>query len=210
MGGPAAPSHGTALVLTAVAYNVCHHLGSLPEGLGEAGRGTRVGDWLDLVVPFLVLVPALLAVMADRPSRAICLWFAFGSWLYVSGHGIHLAANSIWNADPSQTANLWDEFVGHWVWYAGVVVVAAVLARTMKSRPRPRHPVPWLLALASGLTWATNAVGGELTVGGIVVAAAAAVWGWRHREGEGALMAVAGAAAVLLLVPAWASGWDFD
>ncbi len=47
------------LVVTAVTYSLAHHLGSLPDGLGDAGRGTRVADWLDLLVPFVVLLPAL-------------------------------------------------------------------------------------------------------------------------------------------------------
>lgn len=38
--------------------------------------------------------------------------------MYASGHGIHLAANSIGNVSPGPTARLWDEVVGHCVWYA--------------------------------------------------------------------------------------------
>ena len=204
------PRPGVALALTAVAYNLCHHVGSLPDGLGDAGRGTRVVDWLDLLVPLLVLGPALLTLLAVRADRAAYVVFGLGAWLYVSGHGIHLAANSIWNADPSRTAELWDEYVGHWLWYAGVVLVAAALARTMAQRPRPAHPVAWLLALATGATWATNAVGGQFTLAGLVVAAAALAWGWRQREGQGALWLAVGAAAVPLLVGAGAFGWDFD
>jgi hypothetical protein len=203
------PRHGVALALTAVSYNLCHHLGSLPDGLGAAGGGTRVGDWLDLLVPVLVLTPALLTLLAGRADRAAYVLLGIGSWLYVSGHGIHLAANSIWNAEPSRTAELWDEYAGHWIWYAGVVVVAAALARTMVGRPRTTHPVAWALALASGATWATNAVGGQLTVGGLVVAVAAAGWGWRQRHGQGALWLAVGAAAVPLLAGAWVFGWHF-
>ena len=108
--------------------------------LGDAGRGTRVGDWFDLLVPLLVLTPALLTLLAARADRASYVLFGVGAWLYVSGHGIHLAANSIWNVDPSPTAELWDEYAGHWLWYAGVALVAAALARTMLGRPRPTQP----------------------------------------------------------------------
>jgi hypothetical protein len=52
------PRRDVPLVVTAVAYSLAHHLGSLPDGLGDAGRGTRVADWLDLLVPFVVLLPA--------------------------------------------------------------------------------------------------------------------------------------------------------
>jgi hypothetical protein len=204
------PRHGVAAALTAVAYNLGHHIGSLPEGLGEAGRGTRVVDWLDLLVPLLVLMPALVTLAAAPADRTAYLLLGAGSWLYVSGHGIHLAANSIWNADPSPTAELWDEYVGHWVWYAGVFLVAVALARTMGGRPRTTHPLAWVLALASGTTWATNAVGGHFTGAGLLVAVAALGWGWRQRHGQGALWLAVGAAAVPLLVGAWAFGWDFD
>ena len=109
-----------------------------------------MADWLDLLVPFVVLLPALGTLLAAGVSRATYLWFAVGSWLYATGHGIHLSANSIGNADPSPTAHLWDEQVGHWVWYAGVAVIAATLASTLVERPVPRHPLAWLLAVAVG------------------------------------------------------------
>ncbi len=188
------PSHGAALALTALAYSLCHHVGSLPDGLGPAGRGTRVADWVDLATPLLVLTPALLAVLDARPGRATYLWFAVGSWLYATGHGLHLAANSIGNAQPGATAHLWDEYVGHWTWYAGVAVLTAVLASTMVGRPVPRHPVAWVLAGSAGATWGTNATGGEFTWAGLVLAVAAIEWGVRHRRDQGLLLGVAGAA----------------
>jgi len=204
------PRHGVALALTAVAYNLCHHLGSLPGGLGDAGRGTRVTDWVDLLVPLLVLTPVLLVALAGQADRATYVLLGLGSWLYVSGHGIHLAANSIWNVEPSRTAEVWDEYVGHWLWYTGVVLVAVALARTMAARPRSTHPLAWVLALATGGTWATNAVGGHFTVAGLAVALAGLAWGWRERRGLGALWLAVGLAAVPLLAGAWAFGWDFD
>jgi hypothetical protein len=183
--------------VTAAAYSVCHHLGSLPHGLGDAGRGSRVADWLDLLVPFLVLLPALGALLSARAARSTYVWFAVGSWLYATGHGIHLAANSVGNVAPGETAHLWDEVVGHWVWYSGVAVVTAVLATTLPERPVPRHPLAWLLAAAVGVTWGTNATGGAFTWPGVVLAAAAVVWGVRHRQDGGVLLAAAGAVGVV-------------
>jgi len=194
------PSHGVALSLTALAYSLCHHVGSLPDGLGPAGRGTRVADWVDLAAPLLVLLPALLGVLAARRIRATYVWFAVGSWLYATGHGIHLSANSIGNVDPHQTAHLWDEYVGHWTWYTGVAVLVGVLASTMVDRPVPRHPLAWLLAVSVGVTWGTNATGGEFTGAGLVLAAGALGWGLRHRRDEGLLLAVVGAAGVVAVV----------
>lgn len=193
------PRHGVALGLTAVAYNLCHHVGSLPDGLGGAGHGTRVADWLDLAAPFLVLVPALLALVAARADRTTYAVFVVGALLYTQGHGLHLAANSIGNADPGPTAHFWDETAGHLVWYAGVVVVAAALTRTTSDRPPTTQPVAWLLAVASGATWATNADGAGMNAAGLVVAAAAVVWGWRQRRTQSSLWVAVGLAALLLL-----------
>jgi hypothetical protein len=188
------------LVVTAVAYTLCHHLGSVPDGLGDAGRGTRVADWLDLLVPFLVLLPALGTLLEARVGRATYLWFAGGSWLYATGHGIHLAANSIGNVAPGETAHLWDEQVGHWTWYAGVAVVAATLASTLVDRPVPGNPLAWLLALAVGATWGTNATGGDSTWPGVALALVAVGWGVRHRHDRGVLLVAVGAAGVVAAV----------
>ncbi|MXG90381.1 hypothetical protein [Nocardioides flavescens] len=192
------------LALTALSYAACHHLGALPEGLGQAGRGTHVTDWIDLLLPFLVLGPALATLAAARASRATWAAAAVGSMLYASGHGIHLAANSIGNVAPGETAHLWDEQVGHWIWYAGVAVVAGALAAATRDRPLPGTRrglvVAVLLAVAVGSTWATNATGGEFSWPGLGLAALASTWGVRHRHGPGLLLAVAGAAA-LVVVP---------
>jgi hypothetical protein len=95
-----APSYARWLAVTALACAVLHHLGSLPDGLGDGPDGTRWADWLDLAVPWLVLTPAALTLWADRsPPRT---WIVFGAGVvaYTSGHGIHLAANSVGNATP--------------------------------------------------------------------------------------------------------------
>ena len=182
------------LAVTAAAYCACHHLGSLPDGLGDAGTGTRVADWLDLLVPFVVLVPALMTLLAARVSRATYVWFAVGSWLYATGHGVHLSANSIGNVAPGATAHLWDEQVGHWIWYAGVAVVFATLASTLVGRPEPawswKYVVVRLLALGVGLTWGTNAVGGHFGIGGLVLALAAMAWALRRRQGLTVLVGI--------------------
>ncbi|MET1058653.1 MAG: hypothetical protein ABWX84_03595, partial [Nocardioides sp.] len=65
------------LASTALAYVVLHHLGLLPSGLGEGPEGTRWADWVDLVVPWLVLVPAALTLRA-APAPPRC-WVVFGA-----------------------------------------------------------------------------------------------------------------------------------
>jgi len=173
--------HSRRLAVTAASYAVVHHLGLLPDGLGDGPEGTRLADWLDLLVPWLVLVPAALTTAGARPSAQTWAVYGAGALAYASGHGIHLAANSIGNADPGETAHLWDEVVGHAVWYAGAALVLAALTSTMAGRPRPPL-VGHLLALAVGLTWATNAVGADLEIAGLLVAVGFAAYGWRHRD----------------------------
>ena len=189
------------LTATAVAYVVLHHLGLVPHGFGAAPDRTQWADWLDLAVPFLVLGPAAATVRESGAGPRTWLLFGVGAVAYASGHGLHLAANSVGNAHPSDTAHLWDEVVGHEVWYAGVALVAAALALTMTGRQRP-GPLGYLLAALAGLTWASNALGGGTWVLSLVGAAGAAAYGWVHRRELGVTLGVAGALACGVLVAA--------
>lgn len=189
------------LALTALSYAVLHHLGLLPGGLGDAPDGTRWADWIDLLVPWLVLAPAALTLRANRCDPRTWVLFAVGAGLYLSGHGIHLAANSVGNAAPSATAHLWDERVGHLVWYTGVALVLASIARTMVGRPRP-GVVGHVLAVAVGLTWAANALGGGTLWLSLAVALAACWYGWRHRRDLPLVLLAGFAPAVAVLVVA--------
>jgi hypothetical protein len=206
--GPRLPTHGVALTLTAVTYNLCHHVGSLPDGLGAAGHGTRVADWLDLAAPFLVLVPALLTLVAARADRATYTLLVVGALLYTQGHGIHLAANSIGNQAPGPTAHFWDETAGHLLWYAGVAIVVVALARTMAGRQvRPSAlPLAVPLAVLTGVTWASNAIGADLAWAGGVPAVAALAYGVRGRADQRVLIGIAGLAALVFLADAFALG----
>jgi hypothetical protein len=127
-------------------------------------------------------------------------WVVFGAGVvaYTSGHGIHLAANSIGNHDPGQTAHLWDEVVGHLLWFAGVALVLAALAPTMTGRPRPQA-VGYMLAVGAGLTWASNAVGGGTLLFSLAVAIAATGFGWTRRRELGVVLLVGFLPAVLVI-----------
>ncbi len=190
--------YSRSLAVTALAYAVLHHLGLLPSGLGTGPAGTRWADWLDLAVPWLVLTPAATTMWYARASPLAWVLFGAGVMAYTSGHGIHLAANSIGNEDPGATAHLWDEVVGHYLWFIGVMLVLATLALTMGGRPRP-HPAGYVLAVAVGLTWASNAVGGGTLVLGFVVALAATYFGWVRRSELGVVLLVAYLPAVVIL-----------
>lgn len=187
-----------ALAITAGTYAVGHHLGLLPDGLGRGPEGTRWADWLDLALPWLVLVPAALTLRSADAAPRTWAVFGCGALTYASGHGIHLAANSIGNDIPSDVAHLWDEPVGHHIWFAGVALVLVAIASTMTDRDRP-HPAGYVLAVAVGVTWASNAVGGGTVWFSLAVALVAVGFGWRHRRGLGVVLLVGFLPAVILL-----------
>jgi hypothetical protein len=184
--------------LCAVAYNVCHHLGALPGGLGPAGGGTRWVDWLDLLTPYLVVGTALAALAAAGTDRRGWWTALLGAALYTQGHGLHLAANSISNVrgDAAPT-HLWDEVLGHWIWYAGVALLVVALGRAVSLRVTP---LALVLALATGLTWTTNALEGTTALGSLAFAVGTAAWLARRRDATSRLVLLAfGSSALLLL-----------
>ena len=136
---------------------VGHHLGTLTAPLGELGY-IQAADLLDLLLPYAVVAAAGVALLAV-PRTAQVVGVA-GLLLYVQGHGIHLAANSIAERQPSDTAFFWDELAGHWIWYAGLYLVLAALlvGRAVTTTP---GPVRLVLSVAVGVTFATNALGGH-------------------------------------------------
>ena len=186
------------MALSALFYNLLHHLGVLPDGLGNAGGGTRWVDWLDLLTPYAVVGTALAALAATGTDRRGWWTALLGAGAYVNGHGVHLAANSIGNVRGDVAPiPLWDEVVGHWLWYAGVALLVVALARAVDL---PAGPGGYALALATGLTWTTNALAGTTAFGSLAVAAGLAAWGWRRRaSGTGRLLLVAFGTSALLL-----------
>lgn len=189
-----------------VAVVVGHHVGTIFAGLGPAGRGTEWADWIDLAVPYAVIGAALGALRAAHADRRTWLLAAAGAVAYAQGHGIHLAANSVGNArGNAQPVHLWDEVVGHYVWYAGLYLLVAALVLALVDRPRPAGPA-WVLAVLLGLTTATNAIEGGTPVFTLAVAAAFVAWGWRHRRASGLLLVTAYGVGALLLL-GWGVYW---
>jgi hypothetical protein len=190
------------LGLTALAYVVMHHVGSLPGGLGEVGV-TRWSDWIDLLTPYAVLLPAAGAMVAGAASRRTWAVFAVGALAYAQGHGIHLSANSVHNVAPGDAAHLWDEVVGHLVWYAGVALVTCALATVSARRPLPARRVAGtavVLAVAVGLTWASNAVGGGTLWFALPFALGVAGYGTLHRDRLAAVLLPGYLCGAVLLV----------
>jgi len=193
-----------ALLFFAVGYNIMHH--NVFFGSMTLANGTRLADWIDLVTPFTVLGPLLWFLEISKPSRTTWFVAAIGSALYIQGHGMHLSSNSISNATTSHTAAvtldviyLWDEVVGHYIWFAGLAVVLACCAASTERIETPMLPMAIGSGL-SGLTWATNGLEGGTAVFSSVCAVVAVVHGLRRpHTGIAAPLVVGGIISALVL-----------
>ena len=199
---------GGWLLLLGVGYAVFHHAGTLFAGLGEVGD-TRWADWIDLATPFVVTGAAAGALRAGRAGGAAWTAFWFGAVLYTLGQGIHLAANSVANVAPGEPAHLWDEVVGHYLWYGGFAVIVATLAATLADRRVRTGPVAYLVAGLVGFTHFTNSIEGQTVAMGIATAAVFTLWGMATRHGAGRLLLTAyGLSLVLFTVfGVWQGGF---
>src|SRR5688572_22022952 len=171
----------TWLAAFAVAVIVGHHTGFLLEPLGEVGT-TRWADWIDLALPYAVVGCAAGALAANGADRRV--WFLFGAAaiLYTQGHGIHLAANSVTNAAPGEPAHLWDEVVGHYLWYGGLAGVVTALVLALGDLPRPAWRLSVPLSLLFGFTVFPNSVEGGTALFGLATSPAVLVRGLRRRH----------------------------
>jgi len=169
----------TAWTLLLGVIAVGHHLGTLTSPLGRVGEA-QWADWIDLLLPYAVVASAGVALLAV-PRRAQVAGAA-GLVLYVQGHGIHLAANSIAERDPGDTAFLWDEIVGHAIWYAGLYLVVGALL-VGRAVIAPPGPLRLLLAVSVGFTWCTNALGGHSVPLAVIACSVLATLAWRDRSG---------------------------
>jgi hypothetical protein len=195
-----AGGYGGWLVLLALGYALLQHGGTLFAGLGDVGNTqTRWADWIDLATPYVVTGAVAGALRAARASRVVWTVFWFAAVLYTQGHGIHLAANSVGNAvGQAQPAYLWDEHVGHYLWYTGFALLVATLAATLSERRHRGGVGAHLLALLVGLTNFTNSVEGQTPVLGIVFAVVFLVWGLVTRDGLGRVLLTAYGFSLLL------------
>jgi hypothetical protein len=139
------------LLAFAVAVFVFHHLPSLAGG--------TAGDWIDLLTPFAVIGTA--AFVIGRGAGTIALVASVvGAVLYVDGHGIHLAANSIGHeeltGDAKDVTHFWDEEWGHFEWHLGLFVLIGAFCLARRERPW----LPALCAVLLGWTFFTNTVEG--------------------------------------------------
>jgi hypothetical protein len=150
------PSAGGALLAFSAVFLVFHHLPSF--------AGETAGDWVDLVTPFAVVAASVLLLGRGAPGYAVAVG-VLGAVLYVDGHGIHLAANSIGHeeltGDAEDVTHFWDETWGHAEWHLGwfLLIVAFCLADRARL-VRVSKPLAALGALALGWTLFTSTVEG--------------------------------------------------
>lgn len=198
---------GRLLAGFALVVVVGHHIGTIFGPLGNVGTSTEWADWIDLLVPYAVVGSALLCLHAARAPRTAWLLAAVGTILYVQGHGIHLAANSIGNAQGSaQPVHLWDEVMGHYLWYGGLYLLIASLACALLGHELT-SAWRWPLALLFGLTLATNGIEGGTPYFTLAVALGLCGWAWRDRHHAGlVLLSASGVTAMALL--GWGIYWQ--
>jgi hypothetical protein len=168
------------LAVFAATVIVAHHVNTALGPLGDVGT-TRWADWVDLVVPYAVVGTAAAVLDAVRARRREWVALAATGVLYTQGHGIHLAANSIAGFEPSDAAHLWDETVGHWLWYGGLAGIVATLAYAVRDVPTSRSLWALALSLGFGVTIFTNSIEGGTPALGLGSAVVFVAWGLRRR-----------------------------
>jgi hypothetical protein len=184
---------------------VTHHVNTAFGPLGRVGT-TRWADWVDLLVPYVVLATAAATLAAAETGRREWILLAATGVLYTQGHGIHLAANSIAGVDPSDAAHLWDETIGHWLWYGGLAGIVATLAYALRDVPSTRSAWALVLSLGFGFTICTNSIEGGTAALGLASALVFVTWGLRQRGRLPELLVPAYALAFVGLV-GWGLYW---
>lgn len=179
-----------ALLAFAASVFVFHQLPALV--------GHDVGDWVDLLTPFAVIGAA--AFVVGRGAGILVLVVAFiGAVLYVDGHGIHLAANSIRHEEltgkAEDVAHFWDEVWGHFEWHLGWFVLLGAFCLARRERPWPA----WLCAVLLGWAIFTSTVEGGTWWLALAATAFFVAWALRARHAMVVTVASAfGLAAVLI------------
>jgi hypothetical protein len=213
---------GLPLALLAVSVVLFMQIGTFARPLGDVG-GTRAADWLDLLTPWAVIGSAVWVLLASRspaggssPDTWSWLALAVGGIAFAEGKGLHLAANSISNAEPTgqaaDLAHLWDESVGHWVWYIGLLLVLVAVTRAVLGSPgRPLLRTTAggvVLAALAGFSLANTWIEGETPWLGIVAAGGFTVYALAHRR-PGAMLWVVCFGLAFVQVVGWGIYWWF-
>lgn len=210
---------GWPLAALALAVVVFMQIGTVARPLGEVGP-VRAADWLDLLAPWAVvgaaawvLVRCRAATVGTPPDRLTWGMLAVGGIAFAEGKGLHLAANSVGNTGPTgataEVAHLWDEGVGHWIWYLGLLLVVAAVTRAVLGGRGSGVRVSAagvVLALLTGFSLANTWIEGRTPWLGLAAAAGFTAWGLRRRTRGGMLWAICFGLALVQVV-GWGAYW---
>jgi hypothetical protein len=195
---------GRALLAFSAVFLVFHHLPSF--------AGETAGDWVDLVTPFAVVAASVPLLGRRAPAYALAVAL-LGAVLYVDGHGIHLAANSIGHeelaGDAEDVTHFWDETWGHLEWHLGWFLLIGGFCLAERARlVRVARPFAVLGALALGWTLFTSTVEGGTWWLELAATAVFVPWAFvARRPLLSAFAAAFGLAAVLIGIWAlWHTG----
>ena len=158
---------------------------------------------IDVITPFAVTAATVaLLVGLDAPRRAVAVAVVAGV-LYVHGHGVHLAANSIHNEGiENDVVYFWDERFGHIEAVLGWFGLVAAIC--LAERPVALSaPLLAAAAVVLGWTFFTSTVEGQTWW--LELPAAALFAAWAARERRPLLRASAGAFVLgAVLIGIWA------
>jgi hypothetical protein len=180
------------LAASAVAMVLTHWLRLLPLGYAAPGS-TRYEDFVDLLTPYVVAGPALVVLARMGASTRTWGLALLGAGAFTQGQGLHLSANAIsFTSGPAAPAYLWDEQVGHHLWFGGLTLLLVVVVQVVRPLPLPSGPVAVSLAAHVSPTRAANVIEGGAVPFGAALAAGLTAYGWRLRaSGQGRLLLLA-------------------
>ena len=175
------PTPAAGLVAFAAAVAFFHHLPVV------AGKLDHLNDYVDLLTPFAVVGAALLTLLALEAEPPALVFAFFAAVMYVDGHGIHLASNSIDNEVPTgiagARAHFWDERFGHLEWHTGwfALLAAVCIAESARKTEISRRQIAAVLALL-GASLFTNTVEGGTWPLELAATTVFVVWAIRARR----------------------------
>jgi hypothetical protein len=163
-----------------------------------------------VLTPFAVVAATAAVLLGVGVSRTAVVVAVVAATLYVHGHGVHLAANSIHNSGvENDTIYFWDEHFSHIEavlgWFGLVAAICVAEAQPLRREPE-RRLRPALLALGAvllGWTFFTSTVEGQTWW--LQLAATVGFCAWALRAPRPLLCASAGAFALgAALIGVWA------
>ena len=172
----------------------------LGSGQVEAG--------VDVITPFAVAATTVWVLLELRAPRGPLLVAVVAGTLYVHGHGVHLAANSIHNdGTNTDVVYFWDERFSHIEavlgWFGLVAAFCLAERRADIAAAAGSRSILALAAALLGWTFFTSTVEGQTWW--LELPAAAAFGVWALRAPRPLLRASASAFAIgALLIAAWA------